>query len=39
MRNGIHLRETSGVIAASRIAGVDEKIHVPKSLADTVHIG
>ena len=38
MRYGIHLRETSGVIASNRITGVDEKIHIPQSLIDTVDI-
>ena len=38
MRYGIHLRETMGVIKANLISGVDEKIHIPRSLAETVRI-
>lgn len=38
MRYGIHLRETSGTIRNNRIVGVDEAIHVPQSLLDTVTI-
>ena len=38
MRYGIHLRETTGVIKANLISGVDETIHIPRSLAETVQI-
>ena len=38
MRYGIHLRETTGTIEANRIAGVDELIHIPQTLAETVKI-
>ncbi len=38
MRYGIHLRETTGVIEANLITGVEKEIHVPKSLLDTVKI-
>ena len=38
MRYGIHLRETVGVIEANLIIGVDEVIHVPRSLIETVKI-
>lgn len=38
MRYGIHLRETTGVIKANLIQGVDKVIHVPKALVDTVDV-
>lgn len=38
MRYGIHLRETTGVIEANLIKGVEKDIHVPRSLLDTVKI-
>jgi hypothetical protein len=38
MRYGIHLRETTGAISGNLIVGVDEKMHIPRSLADTVKI-
>lgn len=38
MRYGIHLRETSGVIQGNRISGVEERIHIPRSLVETVTI-
>ncbi len=38
MRYGIHLRETTGVIQANLISGVDKDVHVPKSLLGTVQI-
>ena len=38
MRYGIHLRETTALIKANLISGVDETIHIPRSLAETVKI-
>jgi hypothetical protein len=38
MRYGIHLRETTGTIKANLIVGVDETIHIPRSLVETVKI-
>ena len=38
MRYGIQLRETSGMIHSNLIAGVDKKIHIPKTLADSVKV-
>ena len=38
MRYGIHLRETTGTIKANLIVGVNETIHIPRSLVETVKI-
>ncbi len=34
----IHLRETTGIIKTNLIVGVDETIHIPRSLVETVII-
>ena len=38
MRYGIHLRETTGMIQANLITGVQKKFHIPKTLIDTVKV-